>query len=226
MNIKVIFGGLLASLLLTAQPAIAQGNSHDGLYIGAGGSYDDTSYTSTEIEPSPAIPYVTFPPINAYETSGIGSSIFVGYRQSSGWFTVAAEAQYGYNFASNNISATDTFETTNEFGATIMPGIWVNNDLVVFAKLGYSQLNMNRNFNGSLFNGTDAGLHLGGGVQVYVNDVVSLRADYTRSTYNHRMSSTIVSDLGGTLLSPQTFTVLYSNNIKRDRIQGSLIVNF
>ena len=193
--------------------ANAQGSQYDGPYIGLDGSYDKHTPVSATLITQPT--GFVLPSTAAYSDDGISAGIFVGYRQSLENFTVAAEARYTYSFVSNQITATDTFNPTNEYGASVMPGYWLTNEVVVFGRLGFSQQNINRNYQGSLFNNTDTGLIYGGGIEIYVNELFSLRADYTRTTHNHRMNLTVNNQ-----------SAVFFNNIRRERIRGSIVAKF
>ena len=213
MNKIFKLAGLLACVVFSTSTAFAQQSVHDGIYMGVDGSYDKHEAVSVTVEQGSA--GFVAPDASVYTDDGISAGVFIGYRQSYDRITVAAEVRYAYSFVSNEPAATNTFDPSSEFGGSVLPGFWLTNDFLIFGRLGFSQLNTNRNYLGSLFNNTDTGLIYGGGAEIYLNDQFSFRADYTRTVHNHRMSA---ADGAGTA----TFT----NNIKRQRFRGSLVYKF
>ncbi len=213
MKIFLKIGGFLACILFLTQTANAQGSQYDGLYLGLDGSYDKHKAVSYRTENQPA--GFVLPNTNTYSDDGPAAGIFIGYRQSVDRFTVAAEARYTYSFVKNEITAADTFNPTNEFGASVLPGYWVTDNVILFGRIGFSQLNTNRNYRNVLEDNTDTGLVYGGGIEIYLNDLFSIRADYSRTTHNHKMSQ----DANG-------LAVTLYNNIERERIRGSIVARF
>lgn len=206
-------GGLMAFVMFSTQFAFAQQSVHDGIYMGVDGSYDKHEAVSITVEQS--VPNLVAPSTAVYTDDGIAAGIFAGYRQSYDRFTVAAEARYAYSFVKNEPTTGNSYNPTNEFGVSVLPGFWLTNDFLVFGRLGFSQLNTNRLYQGSFFNNTDSGLIYGGGAEIYLNDQISFRADYTRSVHSNRMSVVVAGNTG-----------IITNNIKRQRFRGSLIYKF
>ncbi|MBL4601733.1 MAG: outer membrane beta-barrel protein [Emcibacteraceae bacterium] len=216
-------GGLLACILCLPITAYSQGHPSDGLYIGLDGSYDKTTETSTLIPGAEGANLLVIPSPAIYDLNGIAAGIFVGYRQSSGRFTVAVEARYGYGFASND-AGNDSFKITGEYGASVLPGFWISDEIAIYGRLGFSQLSLSRTYQTIIHRNTDSGLHYGGGIQIFATDMISIRADYTRATYNHNMRLNVTIDPGQ--LTQRTVSIPFFSNLKRDRFQVSLISKF
>lgn len=242
MNTYLKLGGLLACLLFSSQASLAQSSIYDGLYMGVEGTHSKTKHNNTvrldpifEGEVDVAIPSETYRnPI--YTNKGYGAGFFIGYRASHNRITLAAEGTYNYNFISRNISPTNYFEITNEFGASIMPGIWMTDQFLIFGQVGFSQLQFNNADGANSFNNSDSGLTFGGGFQIYASEKLSLRASYTRSTHDHNTSVTVTPYIEtlqtfGNVIIPiredqPNVTYQYFNTIKRDKFAVSIVYNF
>ena len=123
---------------------------------------------------------------------------------------------------------TSRFEQTNEFGVSLLPGIWVSPDAVVFGQVWFSQLKLN-SFSGlEQFNNSDSGLIFGGGLQVYLSSQISFRASYTRSTHNHQTNDNInvFQFVDGGLEQIGVTNFKYDHAIKSDKLSISMIYNF
>ncbi|MBT5072562.1 MAG: porin family protein [Kordiimonadaceae bacterium] len=221
MKSIIKIGCLLASVLLFTQSAFAQGHPQDGFYVGIDGGYDITKFKDytveslTDREPTDNK--------TMYNDEGIGTGIFVGFRLSDGQFTLAVEGRYGYSFIQNEELAWDTYKQTNEFGGSILPGFWINDQIVLFGRVGFSQQTTIREFDGIDNDHSDTGLHFGAGIQFYVSDSISLRGEYNRATFNHEMAQ-VFED---TSTDPSTFEqVDFTNNFRRDRFQVSIVSRF
>ena len=232
---KFMVGGLLATFIVGTYSANAQTSRYDGLYMGIEGSYAKTKQTDlTVIAPefegvvleSDILSAITRNPL--YTAEGGAAGVFVGYRISQGQFTLATEASYSYSFISNEPNASTKFEQTNEFGVSLLPRIWVSQDVVVFGQVGFSQLKLN-SFSGlEQFNNSDSGLVFGGGIQVYLSSQISFRASYTRSTHNHQTNDNVdvYQLVSGNLEQTGVANYKYDHAIKRDKLSISMIYNF
>gem|GEM_PF-887019 len=235
MNMKIMIGGLLATISIDTYSANAQASIHDGAYMGIEGSYGKTSQSDLTII-TPEFDGVVFEgdilstttrnPL--YTAEGGGAGVFLGYRISEGQFTLAAEANYTYSFISNEPTAASRFEQTNEFGVSVFPGIWVSPDVVVFGQIGFSQLKLNSFAGNEQFNNSGAGLLFGGGIQAYLSEQISIRANYTRSTHNHQTNDNVdvYEFVAGVLEQVGTTNYRYNHAIKRDKFSVSMIYNF
>lgn len=221
MNLFIKLGYILVGTLFLTQIASAQGHSQDGLYMGVDATYDISRFSDFAVESlTDTLPTDVK---TIYNDEGPAAGIFIGFRFTQGRYTVATEARYGYSFIENDLSLTDSFKLTNEFGGSILPGYWLSDQIVVFGRIGFSQLTAIRTFDGILNKNSDTGLHFGGGIQLFATDTISFRAEYNRATFNHNMSQ-VIED---TTTIPSTFEqVDFINNFKRDRFQVSLISRF
>ena len=235
MNMKFMVGGFLATITVGTYSANAQTSEHDGFYMGIEGSYAKTKQSDlTIIEPElqgvvleeDLLSTTTRNPLYTAEGGAVG--VFIGYRLSQGQFTLATEASYSYSFISNEPNPTSKFEQTNKFGVSLLPGIWVNPDVVVFGQVGFSQLKLN-SFSGlEQFNNSDSGLIFGGGIQVYLSSQISFRASYTSSTHNHQTNDNInvYQFVSGNLEQIGAANYRYDHAIKRDKLSISMVYNF
>lgn len=210
---------LIASALLLAQGASAQGHPQDGFYVGIDGSYDITRFKDYTVESLTD----REPTDNKliYNDEGPATGIFVGVRMSDGQFTLAAEGRYGYSFIQDDTLAFDSYKQTNEFGGSLLPGYWINDQVVLFGRIGFSQQSTIRLFDGIDNDHSDTGLHFGAGIQLYISDFISVRGEYNRATFNHQMSQVFPA------IDPDPAEQIdFTNNFRRDRFQVSIISNF
>ncbi|MDG1438516.1 MAG: outer membrane beta-barrel protein [Emcibacteraceae bacterium] len=218
--------------MLPAQFAFSQTSTHDGLYMGVEGSYSKVKNNSVNVTvpefdgfywEGDVLSETTRDP--KYSQDGAAAGLFFGYRLSEGIYTLATEATYTNNFISNKVDPLDTFELSSEFGIAILPGVWVNDDVVLYGHLGASQLKVKSQLGSELFDTSDTGFIFGAGAQVYVNENLSICASYTRSTHDHKSVEFIdVFDIGGTLIDVAFFE--YDSTLKRDKFAASLVYNF
>lgn len=218
---KILITAVLLSVAFIGQSAYAQNSQHDGFYIGVDGAYDITRFDNYVITNSSDI--LPTDDKSIYNDEGPGAGIFVGFRVSQGNFTVGVEGRHGYSFLENQLTAFENYKTTNEFGGSVLPGFWLDEDIIIFARLGFSQLTTTRTLGGLLNRNSDTGLHFGGGLESYISDMLSLRGEYNRSTFSHEMMQEFVD----TTVVPNTIeAVIFENNFRRDRFQVSLISRF
>ncbi len=235
MNKLFKLGGLMVLVFCAAQSVYAQGSAYDGFYMGLEGSFAQTKHTATEvIEPTyngivfagDILPESFRNP--TFTDDGFGAGIFAGFRLSQGVFTVATEATYGYSFIENEPNALSSFKMTNEFGASVLPGFWIDENIVVFGRIGFSQLTSGSTAAAEIFNNSDSGLIFGGGFEVYVSDNLSFRANYMRSTHDHASSSwvNVYTLVNGVAVHTSSALFEYNYKIKRDKYAGSLVYRF
>ncbi|MCC3860262.1 porin family protein [Pseudemcibacter aquimaris] len=212
---------LFAALLLPVQAAFSQGSPHDGLYIGADATYDLTRFDSYRVE---SLTDMT-PTDNKliYDDEGLAAGLFIGYRLSERQFTLAVEGRYGYSFINNELSVAETYENTNEFGISVLPGIWVNDNMILFTRFGASQQTVTRTFEGVLNQNSDTGFHFGAGVEIILPNNLAIRGEYNRATFQHEMSQVFVDN---TVDPAVTTQVDFQNKFRRDRFQVSMIARF
>ena len=78
------------------------------------------------------------------------------------------------------------------------------------------------------FNNSGSGLLFGGGIQAYLSEQISIRANYTRSTHNHQTNDNVdvYEFVAGVLEQVGTTIYRYNHAIKRDKFSVSMIYNF
>jgi len=198
------FFALLFGVMIPFQFALSQSHPADGPYIGIDGSYDllkdNISATGD----------------NVYSTNEPAVGIFAGFRQTQGQFTVAAEIRYGYSFArkEQTVAPFDAFAMTHEFGAAVLPGYWLNDQLLVYGRLGYNHATLIDTINAVDFSNGDSSVEFGGGIEIFATPSVSLRLEYTRTAFE-----------GMTIL---TFNNVNYNDwkIRRDRFRAAITTAF
>ncbi len=162
----------MTSVFMPVNIALSQQYNSDGIYVGLDGSYDQIRDN------------IKATPDNIYNANGTAFGIFVGYRGSQDKFTVAVEARYGYSFISNDIittNPTQRYSITHEFGGAIMPGFWLSEQALIYAKVGFNQSTQIKTLQDIEFKSSNSGISLGGGIQLYATDTVAIRAEYERS---------------------------------------------
>lgn len=197
----VILGGCITS----SMPAFSQQHPTDGIYVGIDGSYDQTKDS------------IKATPTNVYNADGPATGIFIGYRQSQGPVNVGVEARYGYSFVSNDVNTTiptQGFDITHEFGADILPGFWLTDNINVFGRIGYTRATLVNSVQTVESKYSTGSLNLGAGVQIYPARNVSLRIEYVRSSFEGRPAQLYNS-------------VLYTDwKIRRNRFRAAIITAF
>lgn len=225
----------LAALLLPAQAAFSQTSQFDGPYMGVEGSYAQTKNNAIEIiEPEidgvyleNDVPSTSFRNPK-YDADGVIAGLFFGYRLSEGQFTLAAEASYSNNFVENDANVLDSFELTSEFGFAIQPGVWLNENVVLYGHLGATQLRAKSRAGNETFDSSDTGLVFGAGIQMYINEQLSIRGSYTRSTHNHKTGEwiDIYTIADGDLVFSDVAYFEYDSTLRRNKFSASLVYNF
>lgn len=195
-------GGILVCLTLLTNTVHAQDHPADGLYFGVDGSYDMLK-DNFDIRDSTT-------PTNLGEYNGTAAGGFFGYRQSKGDFTVAVEARYGYGFANfTNVAVGSTLKHTHEFELAALPGYWVNDTLLVYARLAATNNTTRVNVTNNTTTETTTNFNYGGGLEIRLSDGFSVRAEYTRSE-----------------VYGAPFTAGTTWRIKRDRFKGAIVKQF
>ncbi len=218
---RILATVVFLSFAMIGGSAFAQSSQHDGFYFGVDGTYDITKFDNFVITSN--TDELPTDDKTIYNDEGPGAGIFIGFRMSQGNVTVGVEGRYGYSFIENEVSSTEIYKTTNEFGGSILPGFWVDENVIIFARVGFSQLTTERTFGGILNRNSDTGLHFGAGIEAYISDTLSLRGEYNRATYNHAMMQEFVDNT----TNPATITVVtFDNNFRRDRFQVSIVSKF
>lgn len=176
MKILLKVGGILASMVFITQTAAAQDHPNDGMYFGVDASYDllkdNTDLLGTTI---------------SFDGPAVGG--FVGYRQTKNNLSVAVEARYGYGFASWESGA--VLKATHEFELAVLPGYWINDDILLYTRLGATNNTIRVSLAGSTDTNTSTEFNYGAGVEINLLNNLSLRAEYTRSElYDEQTSDT------------------------------------
>lgn len=180
-TIKLFIG---FSLLIWGQWAHA---ANEGLYLGVNASYENYNSTVTEdgLNTNLDIPI---------DLKGFSPEIFVGFRQSSGWFTMAVEGRYGYAFADDSVDLSligiDKYEFSggHSFGIALLPGVQVTQDIIAYTRFGYASSQYEEKITVGLLETSakdyQSGFEYGLGVQFNFSKNMAFRAEFTRTDYS------------------------------------------
>jgi opacity protein-like surface antigen len=205
MKIIFIIGALIAGVLFPVNAALSQQHPSDGVYLGVEGSYDQTK---DNIKATPS---------NVYTADGIAAGLLIGYRQSHDRVSLGVEARYGYSFVSNEINTitpTQGFDITHEFGASILPGFWIADEVLIYARFGFTQSTLVTTLQSVESKYNDTAIELGAGIQIFATDTISIRGEYVRTNFEGQPSLLYNG-------------VIYDDwKVRRNRFRGALIAKF
>lgn len=201
----------------------------DGFYIGAGVGYDsgrvhqrsDTSLTD--------ITGPIFTQTTSFNHSATGwmGGLFAGYGKYFDWFYLGLEINGNWSasdstFSYQNILGVDVntkVRTRGSYGIALLPGLKINDSTLFYVRLGYLRTNFKGTGDFTLVDPTDAtvdtfsvssnrwvnGFNYGVGLESYVVEDVSLRGEFTHTTYNSRSATaTFVDPLSGDTITSST----------------------
>lgn len=182
----------------------------DGFYVGVGVGYDSYRIHSnfSADDGDAAGSFST----NQSATGWMGS-IFAGYGRYFDWFYLAGELSAATSNASSNVSfnATDdegnaaafngNFKARTTYGIHIIPGIKLSDSSLLYVRAGWVRTNSKVNVSGAFTDAdtapatnvgfsdsnsrwTSGGMY-GVGIETYVADNVSVRGEYTYTSYNN-----------------------------------------
>jgi len=179
---------------------------NDGFYIGVGLGYDSyrthTNFGGRDDDGSSSFS------ANQNATGWMGN-IFAGYGRYFDWFYLAGELHAATSNASTsmNFSTMDTegdfanasanFKARTTYGISIIPGVKVNDSSLLYVRAGYVRTNSKASISGaagtpdsiirfddSNSRWTNGGMY-GVGVETAVAPNVSVKAEYTYTSYNN-----------------------------------------
>jgi outer membrane immunogenic protein len=208
---------------------------HDGFYVGAGVGYDayrfhHSSTFSIVDTVDPTNDFSATTSLNHSATGWMGG-IFAGYGRYFDWFYLGAEINANASNADTTWSVTNTddeffrskLRARTSYGIALLPGIKLSDSSLFYARVGYlrtdfkvSELETNvidpelvtSRSNSDWKNGFNYGV----GIETYVAENVSLRGEFTHTTYkSSKATSTFVDDTGTVTLTG-TSKVEPSNN--------------
>lgn len=209
---------------------------HDGFYVGIGGGYDSYRvHQETNDEfvdlPGGAIALSGTNSLNHSATGWMGG-VFAGYGHYFDWFYLGVEINANTSDAETswNANASDTsaynvdLEARTSYGIALLPGIKVNDSSLLYVRLGYLRSNFkasetytNVYFNPNVsISQSDSdwrnGFNYGVGIETYVAENVSVRGEYTHTSYNSDTISQSVQNAAGTSQFNSTSKFEPSNN--------------
>lgn len=183
-------------LMPVAVPVISPVGLKDGFYAGVGLGYDSYKLRQSLSLADDVGGTISFNP--QISVKGWNGSLFGGYGQYYDRFYIAGEVFVNGSNANANYaisSTTDLFKTgidvRSSYGVSILPGIKVNNFALLYARLGFVRTQFKTQEhdattavvkNSSVTNWGN-GVNYGVGLETAVYPCVSVRSEYTYTTY-------------------------------------------
>lgn len=173
---KFIFASLLAMTI--SAPALAEPFS--GTFVGAEVGYDNFEVKGTNIAGSGLS-------VDGLSGNGVVGGVFTGFDfPINDTFFVGAEASL--NLSGGKISASFGSDTIvvkahESYIFSGRLGAKVNASTGIYARLGWAHTRFKATAPGYAESSTEDGFQYGGGVETYVSDNVSIRAEYTAIDY-------------------------------------------
>lgn len=168
----------------------------DGFYVGVSGGYD-----TYQMHETASLGVIINPTV---DTRGPSGSLFGGYGQYYGWFYYAGELSVTGSGASSSfsVSVDDLTHTSNvnvrgSYAASFLPGISLGNNSLIYIRLGAVRTLLNIDdrvvMPGSgghqTFNEWIDGIRYGIGMETGIFNQLSLRGEFTRTTYGSEGSN-------------------------------------
>jgi opacity protein-like surface antigen len=200
---------------------------HDGFYVGVGAGYDSYRIKDrddlTIVDAADVTLGSTSESLNHSATGWMGG-IFAGYGHYFDMFYLGAELNGNMSNADATRSMTDSngdsahlkIKARGSYGIGVLPGIKVNDSTLLYARLGYLRTNFKVNESstddaGDLDGDQNVtysyssskwrnGFNYGVGLETYIAENVSVRGEYTHTSYQSKSNSVamIDADLGTT----------------------------
>jgi len=223
---------------------------HDGFYLGIGVGYDSYRVHSSNdmiaLDPKAVPVLVDFTSNSSADGSATGwmGGIFGGYGRYFDWFYLAAEINANTSNAKSSASYTNslgdsasvTSKARGSYGIALLPGIKLNDSSLLYVRLGYLRTNFKSSasftnvdpldstvtsLNGSS-NEWRNGFDYGVGIETAIAEDVSIRGEYTHTSFNSKTISGSFTNAAG------TETVSFSDkfNVSNNEFMLSLLYHF
>ncbi len=180
-----------------------------GFYIGGGVGYDVYKFRQNTLETFDGITTSFNPPINA---KGWNGTLFLGYGVNLQWFYLGAEISGN----DTNVDGSYTLEETSallsasygvkvktrySYGAGLLPGVRVNDNTLFYGRVGYLRTSFRATESAAASilgisttttqwgNGFNYGL----GIETSVAQNISIRGEYTYTSYSTIRLNTVTS---------------------------------
>lgn len=194
---------------------------HDGFYIGAGVGYDAYKFHHRNVitifdTPTPDIIDFSATASSNQSATGWMGGLFAGYGRYFDWMylgleinvsTSAADSTYNYmDTIGNSVSA--KVKARASYGIGLLPGIKINDSTLLYARLAYLRTNFKGSATFSTLN-PDApgsyvltpsnsewlnGFNFGVGIESYVAEDVSIRGEFTHTSYSSKTATATFVD--------------------------------
>lgn len=171
--------------------------------------------------------------------TGWMGGIFAGYGRYFDWFYLAAEINASTSNADSTSSFTSTdftdgdtdsgyvkVEARTSYGIALLPGIRLNDSSLLYVRLGYLRTNFKANAsftdvdgagvtNASLAGSSNEwrnGFNYGVGIETAIAEDVSVRGEYTHTTFNSKTVNASFTSPAGTYVANMSDKFNVSNN--------------
>lgn len=189
-NYKGEYQNYKGEVPIVASPCPPDNGLKDGIYLGLGAGYNayrerqNIGLTDDDGDTLTANP--------VQHIGGFQGSIFGGYGQYFDWFYIAGEVFYNYSGANSKFAIegyNSSFTIRSSYGGAILPGVRVNENSLIYARVGYNRTffkatesgDEGPNLNTSTWLG---GINYGLGMETAIYDNFSVRGEYTYTSFN------------------------------------------
>lgn len=197
----------------------------NGFYAGAGIGIDAEDFNQTTYTQKPATEQ---PPFDAFmvkdktepAAQGVFGTVFGGYGWHCGLFYLAGELNADASsakFHSSNVEAVHgsasrtTYKINQSWGASVLPGIVIPGDALLYGRIGYAGGNFHINTSDDSLPNADKmlnGVRYGLGLEKRIFRNFDLRFDYSHINYSNFSRFVVVPDNSGvtkrTIESPES----------------------
>lgn len=181
--------------------------------------HNTTDFSEFDTSVSPQV--LTESNSSSWNESATGwmGGLFVGYGHYFDYFYLGAEINASTSGANSTFTATgsDTSGTWSDsatikvkartsYGIAVLPGIKVNDSTLLYARLGYLRTNFKGSADFGELDGADVdtisgstsnwinGFNYGVGIETYIAEDVSVRGEYTYTSYNSKSANATLVD--------------------------------
>lgn len=203
---------IAASYKPTAAEPAAPKPLHDGFYLGVAATYDNFSGRQNASVTDPVTGSV-FSVDPMLTVNGFGGGVFGGFGKDFTPLVYLGIELYGYNRsntksyamvvtdAAESLSYTDQVQVRANYGVSILPGVKLNDSTLFYVRLGYNRNHLQvtetaiNTVDGVTFVGKankwQSGFNYGLGIESAVYGNLSLRGDYSYTSFNHFTNSSV-----------------------------------
>jgi len=211
---------------------------HDGFYLGLGVGYDSyrvrQTFEETTFDFPTGVPLYSETSSHSSSATGWMGGIFAGYGRYFDTFYLGLEINANTSNADSTFSYSNSFgdaasmklRARTSYGIALLPGLKVNDSSLLYVRLCYLRTNFRASFSetevdfltGGLVTDSESsskwrnGFQAGVGIETAVAEDVSIRGEFTHTSFSSKTISGTVVDpvLGDTTTASAKFSL--SNN--------------